>query len=258
MPARPLIRRPAASALIVLLALLVAAVAAGLGLSSHTSAAVDTPNITIAGPGAPVLVGSSFSVQVSADSGEAVVEGYQVEIDVPAGLSFISGAHEATGAFPRCSPWAQNGLQPAWYAAGCGHSPPDSAFVGLAETVTLRCDTDGTFPLNLVDPGEDPNGGSTLSDQYGPVPTNLTPDGQETVGCYAAPTDTPTPTATPLAVGGIAEMPPLAGSSARRAAAPAEGSGWSAGSFAVLAAVGVAAAALVGVFGWYARRRWLR
>jgi CSLREA domain-containing protein len=60
------------------------------------------------------------------------------------------------------------------------------------------------------------------------------------------------------AVGGIAELPVLAGASDQQAGAPPEGSGWSAGTYAALAA-GVAAAvvALAGG-GWYARRRWVR
>jgi hypothetical protein len=52
----------------------------------------------------------------------------------------------------------------------------------------------------------------------------------------------------PIAVGGIAEPPALAGT-------PAEDSGWSAGAYAALAGVGAVVAIAVG--GWYARRRWL-
>jgi Tol biopolymer transport system component len=73
---------------------------------------------------------------------------------------------------------------------------------------------------------------------------------------------TPTPTAratpTPAAVSGTAGPPPLSGTPAGEAAAPAEGSGWSAGSYAALAA-GLAAALLALIAGgWYARRRWHR
>jgi hypothetical protein len=62
----------------------------------------------------------------------------------------------------------------------------------------------------------------------------------------------------PPAVGGIAELPPLAAASAQGAGAPAGGSGWSAGNYAALA--GGLAAALVALGGaaWYARRRRLR
>ena len=60
------------------------------------------------------------------------------------------------------------------------------------------------------------------------------------------------------AVGGIAELPPVAGASTEEAGAPAEGSGWSAGSYAALAGGVAAAAGLIAVGGWYVRRRWLR
>jgi len=58
-------------------------------------------------------------------------------------------------------------------------------------------------------------------------------------------------------VGGIAEFPDFAGTSAEEAGVPAWGSGWSAGSYAALA-VGLAAALAVARGAWYARRRWLR
>jgi hypothetical protein len=60
-------------------------------------------------------------------------------------------------------------------------------------------------------------------------------------------------------VGGIAELPDLPGASPQDAAAPGEGSGWSAGDYAALAG-GLAAAAVAITSGaaWYARRRWLR
>lgn len=59
-------------------------------------------------------------------------------------------------------------------------------------------------------------------------------------------------------VGGIAELPSLAATSADEAGTPAGGSGWSAASYAALAA-GLAAAVVVLSAGWwYARRRLLR
>jgi hypothetical protein len=61
-----------------------------------------------------------------------------------------------------------------------------------------------------------------------------------------------------LAVGGIAELPALAGASAEHAGAPSEGSGWSAGAYAALAGGLAAAAFAVAGGGWYARRRWGR
>ena len=59
-------------------------------------------------------------------------------------------------------------------------------------------------------------------------------------------------------VGGIAELPDVAPGAAQPSAAPPEGSGWSGGTYAAMAA-GVAAAALaLAGAGWYARRRWLK
>ena len=59
-------------------------------------------------------------------------------------------------------------------------------------------------------------------------------------------------------VGGIAELPVLAGTSAEEAGAPAEGSGWSAGSYAALAGGLAAGVMAITVGAWYARRRWIR
>jgi hypothetical protein len=57
-------------------------------------------------------------------------------------------------------------------------------------------------------------------------------------------------------VGGIAELPGLAPGAAQPSDAPPEGSGWSGGTYAAMAA-GVAAVALaLAGAGWYARRRW--
>ena len=59
-------------------------------------------------------------------------------------------------------------------------------------------------------------------------------------------------------VGGIAELPSLAGTSGEEAGAAAQGSGWSAGGYAALAG-GLAAVVLVfGAGGWYLRRRSIR
>jgi len=62
----------------------------------------------------------------------------------------------------------------------------------------------------------------------------------------------------PPGVGGIAELPDIAGASTEEAGAPAEGSGWSAGNAAALAGAAAAAAGLIAVGGWYVRRRWVR
>ena len=72
------------------------------------------------------------------------------------------------------------------------------------------------------------------------------------------PTNTPTPTRTPGAVGGIAELPDLAGSAGDQAAASDSGSGWSSAGYAALAGGLAAAAVLLSAGVWYARRRLLR
>ena len=59
-------------------------------------------------------------------------------------------------------------------------------------------------------------------------------------------------------VGGIAELPPLAGATAEEAGVPAGGSRWSAGVYAALAGGLAAAAVAIAGGGWYARRRRLR
>lgn len=62
----------------------------------------------------------------------------------------------------------------------------------------------------------------------------------------------------PTAVGGIAELPDVAGASADEAGASAGGSGWSAGSYAALAGGLAAAVVLLSASWWYARRRFSR
>jgi len=62
----------------------------------------------------------------------------------------------------------------------------------------------------------------------------------------------------PSAVGGVAELPALAGTSPGESAVPAEGSGWSAGGYAALAGGLAAAVVAITAGAWYARRRWLR
>ena len=79
-------------------------------------------------------------------------------------------------------------------------------------------------------------------------------DGRNNITEYGLGSD---PCSADAPVGGSAELPDLAPGGAQPSAAPPEGSGWSAGTYAALAAgVAVAALALAGA-GWYARRRWL-
>ena len=59
-------------------------------------------------------------------------------------------------------------------------------------------------------------------------------------------------------VGGIAQYPAIAESAVRESDSPASGSGSSARSYALLAALAAVAAATLAAGGWYARRRWVR
>jgi len=60
------------------------------------------------------------------------------------------------------------------------------------------------------------------------------------------------------AVGGIAELPAVAGTSRGEAGTRTGGSGWSAGNYAALAGGLAAAAVVIAVGSWYGGRRWLR
>jgi CSLREA domain-containing protein len=80
-------------------------------------------------------------------------------------------------------------------------------------------------------------------------------DGRNNITEYGLGSD---PCSADAPVGGIAELPDLAPGGAQPSDAPPEGSGWSGGTYAAVAA-GVAAAALALAGGaWYARRRWLK
>jgi hypothetical protein len=62
----------------------------------------------------------------------------------------------------------------------------------------------------------------------------------------------------PTPIGGIAELPSLAGASGEDVGESAGGSGWSAGGYAALAGGLAAAAIVIAGGGWYARRRLLK
>ena len=80
---------------------------------------------------------------------------------------------------------------------------------------------------------------------YTPTPTNT-----------STPTRTPSPTPSrPSGVGGIVMLSPAALAEEMRSTA--EGSGWCGSTYAALAGGLSAALAVLGVGGWYARRRWL-
>jgi hypothetical protein len=107
--------------------------------------------------------------------------------------------------------------------------------------------TPGGFALFLLTCA-DPDGGSSVDPGARKATIDL--DAGETVTC--------TFTNGPRPVGGIAELPDLAGASPEEAGVPAEGSGWSAGSYAALAGGLAAGAIVLGSGGWYARKRRLR
>jgi len=133
-----------------------------------------------------------------------------------------------------------------------------TAETGQANLVRFQCIALGSSTLHLQTLAEDPDFGSTtLAPDIGILSTSLA---DATITCSdATPTPTPMPTATPTqaAVGGIAELPPLAGTSAGEASTAARGSGWSSGRYTALLG-GLVAAAIVTVGAWYARRRWVR
>ena len=140
-----------------------------------------------------------------------------------------------------------------------GHSETGS---GVLARITFQAIAPGTSQLTLTTVKlMDPDGNAIGDTSY---PFDRIFDGQIfnaeiRIGepCPTV-TPTPTPTRTPTPgppVGGIAELPALAETSAGEAGVPAEGSGWSAGGYAALVG-GVTAAAAAAAGGvWYARRR---
>jgi hypothetical protein len=126
--------------------------------------------------------------------------------------------------------------------------------VGQATKLCAPAKVNGQGSLSWPDlkcydiPGSPPGRNVNLTTRFGIEP-NLPVDDRSLL-CVPALKQYP--------VGGIAELPPLAGASAEEAGAPAEGSGWSAGAYAALAAGLAAAAAVLSAGAWYARRRWIR
>ena len=93
---------------------------------------------------------------------------------------------------------------------------------------------------------------SSLADNLVPGDTNDSDDIFVHDRGPAVPTPTPSP---PPGVGGAVKLPPAA--IAAESGVQAEGSGWSGGAYAALAVGLSAAAAALGVGGWYARKRLL-
>jgi CSLREA domain-containing protein len=138
-------------------------------------------------------------------------------------------------------------------------APPVVTSAGSASgTACANCQVD-VFSDN-ADEGRTYHGSTTASGSgnwtlsgavTGPKITATATDASGNTSEFSAPFTLP-------AVGGIAELPALAGTSAEEGAVATEGSGWSAGGYAALVG-GLAAAALASAAGaCYARRRWLR
>jgi hypothetical protein len=144
------------------------------------------------------------------------------------------------------------------FIGSTGRTMGTTAATGQANLARFQCIALGSSVLHLLTRDQDPDFGSTTIAP--PNGENITTSlADATINCSdATPVPTLTPTATPTsaAVGGIAELPLLAGASSEEAGAAAQQSGWSVGGYAALAG-GLAAAAIVAVGAWHARRRWL-
>jgi len=138
----------------------------------------------------------------------------------------------------------------------------DNETAGVLATVQFNVIGTGADTLHLesVVIGEEQGElGSCNEPVVIPIPCFDATDDKTTPTPTPTPTYTPTVAVTAVGVGGIAELPPLAGASADEAGAPSRGSGWSADNYAHLAG-GLAAAAVVFSAGawYYARRRFSR
>jgi hypothetical protein len=99
-----------------------------------------------------------------------------------------------------------------------------------------------------------------VGDTTGGEMGSCNPSASVLIPCFEATDDKTAAAATPTpgAVGGMAELPDIGGASREEAGAWGDGSGWSAGIYAVLAGIRALAATTIAAGAWYARRRWLR
>jgi len=144
------------------------------------------------------------------------------------------------------------------FIGSTGRTSGTTVATGQANLARFLCISPGSSTLHLLTRDQDPDFGATTIARGGVTITTFLADA--TITCSDAtpvPTLTPTATPTPAAVGGIAEVPPLAGASSADAGAAAKQSGWSTGGYAVLAG-GLVAAAVVVVGAWCAGGRRLR
>lgn len=144
----------------------------------------------------------------------------------------------------------------------------DNEANGVLGVVTFKAIAVGTDNLALanvvIDDQDASEKGSCNPGVDNPIPCT----GWDGITGWGVPDTSPMPpayddkipaaaTPTPGTVGGVAELPGVAGASAEQAGASAEGSGWSAGGHAAVAGVVAVVAVVIAAGGWYARRRWL-
>ena len=165
------------------------------------------------------------------------------------------------------------GGDPTGAAISCSWLVSTNVATGVMGTAAFNCDTVGVGVITLehsnattlvtepvIQPHWEDNATDTLTINCVPPATTATPTSTPTPTPTSTNTPTPTITATPTPcppegcpVGGIAELPEVAGT-------PLETEGSSGPSAGVLAGVAAGTAGVVGLGGaaWYARRRWLR
>jgi len=208
-------------------------------------------------------VGERFQVSFDITNASTAWAGYRLAVD-HAGLTFILTS-DVSGETILDS-WDYTGLggttlnavvsvpQTDRLQGGSARTPGSTTETGEAVIATFQCEGPGASTLHLVTSSEDPDFyTTTLGEGQVPINTSLA---DATITCSAdALTPTPTP---PAGVGGMAELPLLAASSAEEAVAPADGSGWWTGSSAALAGGLAAAVPAIAAGAWYGRRRWLR
>lgn len=198
------------------LALVVGVLVVLLTSGAERAAAQPDPGMSIGVSGASVPVGEEFEANIGIYSSTPFWF-YSVALELPTGVSFVSGSHQ-TLVWSECTEWGE-GPETQCSTPGGGLEYPWS---GLVETVTLRCDSVGTYYLNLA-PWDGLHGSILRSSSSYLIPTLII----STIDCA------------PAAVGGIAELPALAG--------PPGGSGMGGATHAVLAgaAAGVLAFAVL-------------
>jgi hypothetical protein len=179
-------------------------------------------------------------------------------------MSGQANAHAQTAdAHPTTYDWTVCCVGPAGLSASCSGSYATVLRLSAPDNAHVACNdlSYGTQVCLSADAGVNCKYGSSCDAGYACLATI-----SATANAHVADCDGSNDYATKVccaegaapAVGGVAEPPDIGGASSHLAGAPSEGSGWSAGSYAALAGGLAAAAALIAVGGWYARRRWVR